>query len=205
MAYLLPNADPVHKVSIIPRGLAALGYTLQRPDDERYLMTQHDLETRIQVLLAGTVAEEIVFQNVSTGAQNDLERATSLARGMVMDYGMSKLGKITYRESSGSFLNENGFISGREHSERTAWEIDQEVRAIISNLYDKTKEMLSGHLPVLIKLANRLLKKEVIGTEELEAVIEEKERETEDPRDSSEAQMPNDEDITNEAERKAEV
>ncbi len=92
VAYSLPNTDPVHKVSIIPRGLAALGYTMQRPDDDRYLMTQSELESRIQILLAGTITEEIIFDDVSTGAQNDLERASEIARSMVMDYGMSRLG-----------------------------------------------------------------------------------------------------------------
>ena len=97
VAASLPNTDPVHKVSIIPRGLAALGYTMQRPEGDRYLVTQSELESRIQVLLAGTVAEEMVFGDVSTGAQNDLERATDIARSMVMDYGMSRLGRVTYR------------------------------------------------------------------------------------------------------------
>ena len=96
VAYSLPNTDPVHKVSIIPRGLAALGYTMQRPEDDRYLMTQGELESRIQVLLAGTMAEEMIFDDVSTGAQNDLERATEIARSMVMDFGMSRLGRVNY-------------------------------------------------------------------------------------------------------------
>ena len=99
VAYSLPNTDPVHKVSIIPRGLAALGYTMQRPEGDRYLMTQSELESRIQVLLAGTVAEEMIFNDISTGAQNDLERATEIARSMVMDFGMSRLGRVNYRES----------------------------------------------------------------------------------------------------------
>ena len=99
VAASLPNTDPVHKVSIIPRGLAALGYTMQRPEGDRYLLTQSELESRIQVLLAGTLAEEMIFGDVSTGAQNDLERATEIARSMVMDYGMSRLGRASYRES----------------------------------------------------------------------------------------------------------
>ena len=102
VAYSLPNTDPVHKVSIIPRGLAALGYTMQRPEGDRYLMTQGELESRIQVLLAGTVAEEMIFDDISTGAQNDLERATEIARSMVMEYGMSRLGRVNYRESGRS-------------------------------------------------------------------------------------------------------
>ena len=99
VAASLPNTDPVHKVSIIPRGLAALGYTMHRPEGDRYLVTQSELESRIQCLLAGTVAEEMIFGDVSTGAENDLERATDIARSMVMDFGMSRLGRVTYRES----------------------------------------------------------------------------------------------------------
>ncbi|MDO4587320.1 MAG: ATP-dependent zinc metalloprotease FtsH [Planctomycetia bacterium] len=173
MAYSLPNADPVHKVSIIPRGLAALGYTLQRPDDERFLMTKSELETRIQILLAGTIAEDIAFQDVSTGAQNDLERATEIARNMVMNFGMSRLGRINYRESPSSYLNDNNFISTRQHSERTAWEIDREVKSIIDSLYEKTYEFLSNQFELLKKLAQRLLEKEIIDAEELRNVIEE--------------------------------
>ena len=99
VAYSLPNTDPVHKVSIIPRGLAALGYTMQRPEGERFLMTQAELESQIQILLAGTLAEEIVYRDVSTGAQNDLQRATDIARAMVTEYGMSRLGRIHFSDS----------------------------------------------------------------------------------------------------------
>ena len=122
VAYSLPNTDPVHKVSIIPRGLAALGYTMQRPEGDRYLMTQSELESRIQVLLAGTVAEELVFGDVSTGDQNDLERATEIARSMVMDYGMSRLGKVNFRESRpvGVPGRRRGFPRERTHSEQTS-------------------------------------------------------------------------------------
>src|SRR5262249_21767336 len=102
VAYCLPNTDPVHKVSIIPRGLAALGYTMQRPLQDRFLMTKGELESRIQVLLGGTLTEEIIFTDISTGAQNDLERASEIARSIVMDYGMSRLGRVTYRESGRS-------------------------------------------------------------------------------------------------------
>jgi len=98
VAHCLPGADPVHKVSIIPRGMAALGYTMQRPEGDRYLMTQSELETRLMVLMGGQLAEEIIYDEISTGAQNDLERATEIARSMVMDYGMSRLGKVSYRE-----------------------------------------------------------------------------------------------------------
>ncbi len=148
VAYSLPNTDPVHKVSIIPRGLAALGYTLQRPEGDRYLMTQGELESRIQVLLAGTAAEEMVFDDVSTGAQNDLERASAIARSMVMDFGMSRMGRVNYRESSRSpFLASSGEMTREHsHSEQTAREIDQEVKRIIDESMEKVRHILETRL-----------------------------------------------------------
>ena len=173
VAYLVPGSDPVHKVSIIPRGIAALGYTLQRPEDDRYLMTKLQLEGRIQVLLGGTIAEELVFVDFSTGAQNDLERATEIARSMVMDFGMSRLGRINFRETSthNMYLGEAGFIGGRMHSEKTAWEIDQEIKTILENLYEKTKQLLVDKREILTKLSDTLLEKEVLDTDELTKII----------------------------------
>ena len=134
VASSLPNTDPVHKVSIIPPGLAALGYTMQRPEGDRYLLTQSELESRIQVLLAGTLAEEIDFRRHFHGAQNDLERATEIARSMVMDYGMSRLGRASYRESRRSiFLAAQNELAGeRTHSEHTAREINEEIKHILA-------------------------------------------------------------------------
>jgi cell division protease FtsH len=174
VAYSLPNTDPVHKVSIIPRGLAALGYTLQRPEGDRYLLTQGELESRIQVLLAGTCAEELVFDDVSTGAQNDLERASAIARSMVMDYGMSTLGRVNYRESSRSpFLATGGdFQREHSHSEQTAREIDQEVKRIIDESMEKVRVILQARMPSLRALSARLIEKEVIDSDELKAIIE---------------------------------
>ncbi|MDR1486137.1 MAG: ATP-dependent zinc metalloprotease FtsH [Planctomycetaceae bacterium] len=172
VAYFTPYSDPVHKVSIIPRGLAALGYTLQRPDDDRYLMTQNELEARIQTFLAGTIAEEMEFDAVSTGAQNDLERATEIARAMVMDFGMSKLGRVTYRDNPrGTFIGDT-MPKARQHSEKTAGEIDQEIRSIVDSLFDKTRELLHDKRAILERLTERLLEKEVIENEELKEVIE---------------------------------
>ena len=176
VAYSLPNTDPVHKVSIIPRGLAALGYTLQRPEGDRYLLTQSELESRIQVLLGGTVAEEMIFDDVSTGAQNDLERATEIARSMVMDFGMSRLGRVTFRERPG-----NPFLAGgpadypreRSHSEETAREIDQEIRRILDESLEKVRQILETRQKALLALASRLIEKEVIDNDELRAVVEE--------------------------------
>ena len=175
VACSLPNTDPVHKVSIIPRGLAALGYTMQRPEQDRYLMTQGELESRIQVLLAGTVAEEIVFEDISSGAQNDLERATEIARSMVMDYGMSRLGRVNFRESGRSpFLASNGEMSHAQgHSEQTAREIDEEVKRIIEEGLERVRHILVKRRKALEAIAGELLKQEVINAEELARIIEE--------------------------------
>jgi cell division protease FtsH len=175
VASSLPNTDPVHKVSIIPRGLAALGYTMQRPEDDRYLLTQSELESRIEVLLAGTLAEEMVYADVSTGAQNDLERASEIARGMVMDYGMSRLGRVTYRES-----NSSPFLAGsmpelgrsRGHSEQTAREIDEEVRRIMDAAIDRVRRTLETRRGALEAITARLIESEVIDGAELARLIE---------------------------------
>jgi cell division protease FtsH len=175
VAWSLPNTDPVHKVSIIPRGLAALGYTMQRPEDDRYLLTQSELESRVQVLLAGTIAEEMVYADVSTGAQNDLERASEIARAMVMDYGMSRLGRVAYRENPRSpFLAGAGadLPTARSHSEQTAREIDEEVRRIIDEAMAKVRRILEGRRTALEAVTRRLIECEVIDGEELQAIVE---------------------------------
>jgi cell division protease FtsH len=176
VAYSLPNTDPVHKVSIIPRGIAALGYTLQRPEGDRYLITQSELESRIQVLLAGTIAEEITFHDISTGASNDLERCTDMARGMVMQFGMSRLGRVNYRES-----NQSAFLAAaaggeerlRSHSEQTAREIDQEVKRIIDEGIERVRHILDVRGAALEALAKRLLDVECVDAAELKRIIDE--------------------------------
>jgi len=175
VASSLPNTDPVHKVSIIPRGLAALGYTMQRPEQDRFLMTQGELESRIQVLLAGTVAEEMVFDDVSSGAQNDLERATEIARSMVMDFGMSRLGRVNYRESNRSpFLIGGGdFPRMQSHSEQTAREIDEEVKRIIDEGLERVRHILSKRRAALDATSRELMRQEVIDSTELARIIEE--------------------------------
>ncbi len=174
VAFSLPDADPVHKVSIIPRGVAALGYTMQRPDDDRYLMTQAELEAQIQVLLAGTLTEEIVFRDISTGAQNDLERATAISRAMVMSYGMSRLGRVNFRESNRSaFLaHAAGDSFGRDYSENTAREIDQEVKRILDEAISKTRIILSERRSALEAVAQRLIEVEVVDAADLKRIVE---------------------------------
>ncbi|MFM7412344.1 MAG: cell division protein FtsH, partial [Planctomycetota bacterium] len=161
--------------SIIPRGLAALGYTMQRPEDDRYLLTQSELESRIQVLLAGTIAEEAVYADVSTGAQNDLERASEIARSMVMDYGMSRLGRVTYRESPRSpFLATAGgdLPAARSHSEQTAREIDQEVRRIIDDAMNRVRRIIETRRGALEAVTRRLMECEVIDGAELKEIVD---------------------------------
>jgi len=175
VAYSLPNTDPVHKVSIIPRGLAALGYTMQRPEQDRFLMTQGELESRVQVLLGGTVAEELVFEDISSGAQNDLERATEIARSMVMDFGMSRMGRVNFRESNRSpFLATGGEMPrGQSHSEETAREIDQEVKRIIDEGLERVRDILSKRRAALDATSHALIEQEVIDLEELSRLVEE--------------------------------
>ena len=175
VAFSLPNTDPVHKVSIIPRGFAALGYTMQRPESDRYLMTQGELESRIQVLLAGTVAEEMFFEDISTGASNDLERSTEIARSMVMDYGMSRLGRITYRDNSGPAFLANNASEEKLHaiSEETAREIDREVKRIVDESLEGVREILNMRRSALVALANRLMEIESVEANELKEIVDE--------------------------------
>ena len=173
VAFSLPNTDPVHKVSIIPRGFAALGYTMQRPESDRYLMTQGELESRIQVLLAGTVAEEMVFEDISTGASNDLERSTEIARSMVMDYGMSQLGRVTFRDNSGpAFLANANEEKLHTMSEETTREIDREVKRIVDESLERVREILHTRRSALIALAERLMEVESVEATELKAIID---------------------------------
>ena len=167
----LPGVDPVHRVSIIPRGVAALGYTLQLPTEDRYLMTRTELLNRLKVLLGGRVAEEIIFKEISTGAQNDLERGTAIARSMVTEYGMStKLGPLYYaKEKRGPFV---GFeFGGEPHSERVAGEIDAEVRTIVDDAYREVTALLTDKKSKLEALALMLLEKEMVDGAELEALL----------------------------------
>ncbi len=172
VAAALPNTDPVHKVSIIPRGLAALGYTMQRPESERYLMTKSELESNMKVLLAGTLTEEMMFQDISTGAQNDLERCTEIARSMVMDYGMSRLGRVNLRRSNRSaFLAGGGEGYQTMHSEEMSKLIDKEVTRIIEDSLAATREILEQRRDVLEAVTQKLLEVEAIDNDELMRLI----------------------------------
>jgi cell division protease FtsH len=174
VATALPNTDPVHKVSIIPRGLAALGYTMQRPDSDRYLMTKSELESRMKVLLAGTLTEEMIFSDISTGAQNDLERCTEIARSMVMDYGMSRLGRVNYRKSTSSpFLaGGGGDVHQTALSEEMAKQIDKEVVRILDDALAQTREILEQRREALEAVTQRLLEIESMDNDELRRLLD---------------------------------
>src|ERR1700732_5254338 len=157
------HADPVHKISIVPRGRGALGYTMQLPSEDQFLMTRSELLDRIRGLLGGRAAEEVVFAEVSTGAQNDLERATALARQMVALYGMSdRIGLANCVQRQPSFLNGQEFQLQRDCSEATAREIDEEVRKLLDLGYEQARETLSAHRDQLEHVAAELLKSESI-------------------------------------------
>ncbi len=176
VALSIPGADAVHKISIIPRGIAALGYTLQLPTEDRFLMTKTELENRIAVLLGGRVAEEIIFKEISTGAHDDLLKATDIAKSMVKVYGMSdKLGQVSFqRDRQPLFLQAGQQPPPGDYSEETSREIDCEVRRIIDEQYDRTRMLLGQREGVLRKAASVLMEKEVISGEELKAISEER-------------------------------
>ncbi|HPZ40472.1 MAG TPA: ATP-dependent zinc metalloprotease FtsH, partial [Candidatus Atribacteria bacterium] len=173
VARALPNADPVHKVSIIPRGNMALGYTLQLPTEDRYLLSKQELLDRLAVLLGGRVAEEVVFKDATTGAQDDLKRATEIAREMVCEYGMSEiLGPLTLgRKHKEVFLGRD-IAEDRNYSEEIAYTIDKEVRAIIDQAYEKAQEIINRYREKLDLLAQRLVEKEVLEREEIEQILD---------------------------------
>jgi cell division protease FtsH len=173
VAEALPTTDKVHRVSIIPRGIGALGYTMQLPTEDRYLMTKSELEDRMAVLMGGRVAEELVFQEISTGAQNDLYRATDIARSMVREYGMSeRLGPMTFeRERRPMFLDIMMPVSPKDYSEATAQEIDQEVADLVVRAHRRAKEVLEKERDILEKAAQILLEKEVLEGEELRRIL----------------------------------
>ena len=169
----LPNADPVRRISIIPRGISALGYTLQLPTEDRYLMTKTELLDRMAVLLGGRVAEEITFGEISTGAHNDLQRTTDIATSMVKEFGMSeKLGYVTFEKEKNPLFLPSSIFSSKEYSEDTARQIDEEVKKIIDETYRKAKEILIAKKDKLEELAHLLLEKEVVEEADLKKILE---------------------------------
>ncbi|NKB57657.1 MAG: ATP-dependent zinc metalloprotease FtsH [Alphaproteobacteria bacterium] len=180
VARALPQTDVVHKVSIIPRGIGSLGYTIQRPTEDRYLMNRHELENKMAVLLGGRAAEVLVFDEISTGAADDLNKATEIARNMVTRYGMDPtLGHATYVEEPPRFLGDiaSQNLHGR-YSEETAQSIDRAVRALIASAFSRATDILGRYRETLDQTAERLLEKETLMADELPA-LETKEAATE--------------------------
>ncbi len=171
VAMALPGSDPVQKISIIPRGIAALGYTMQVPTEDRFLMRQTELENRIATLLGGRAAEEMVFNDISTGAHNDLSRATDIARSMVREYGMSpRLGQVYFAPPQQTRFLGTAPEAGREYSEATTRIIDEEVRRIIDEQYALVLQILEANRELLAQTATALLEDEVIEGDALQAL-----------------------------------
>ena len=172
VAESVKHADPVHKISIIPRGIAALGYTQQQPTEDRYLMTRPELLDRLAVLLGGRVAEELVFKEISTGAQNDLQRATDIARSMVAEYGMSdRLGLVTFEHPRQPMFLPQGFSPGKTYSEEKAGQIDEEVARVVEEAHQRVRKILSERLKILNDLARLLSKEEIVQGDELRKML----------------------------------
>ena len=168
---LLPNADAPHKVTILPRGMA-LGYTLTLPTEDRFLMSKSQMLDEMTVFLGGRVAEQTVFNEVTTGAQNDLERCTDMARRMVCEFGMSaNLGPLTLGKRNGPVFLGRDMHEDRNYSEEVAAKIDVEIRNIVDSCYDKATQLLTDHREVMDRIVVRLLEKETIGAEELQRLI----------------------------------
>jgi cell division protease FtsH len=173
VATMLPNLDPVHKISIVARGFGALGYTMQLPLEDRYLMTTQDLHSQLAVLLGGRSAEEIAFGEVTTGAQNDLQRATDIARAMVTEFGMSEaLGAVNYNGHKRAAFLESPFMQEKgNYAEDTAQKIDAEVKRILTEAHDTARRILREKRDVLETLSERLLEKEVVEADELMEIM----------------------------------
>ena len=169
---ILPEANPVQKISIVSRGIAALGYTLNMPLEDRYLMTREELQDTLAAILGGRAAEEVVFGEISTGAANDLQQATQMAERMVKEFGMSeRVGLVAHREErSQQFLGMG--VADRPYSDDTARLIDEEVKGIIGTGYDRAKDLLAQHRQALEEIVKILFEKEVMDGDELRAILE---------------------------------
>jgi len=173
VASALPGSDPVHKISIIPRGVGALGYTIQRPTEDRFLMTREELENKMAVLLGGRAAEHIVFAHLSTGAADDLQKVTDIARSMIMRYGMDeKLGHVAYEAQRRSFLGDPAAMTAeRSYSEETAREIDCAVRILVERTFQRTVQLLTERRSQLETGAQQLLAKETLNEQDLKVLL----------------------------------
>src|SRR5208337_3985749 len=174
VAAMMKYSDPLHKVTIIPRGMA-LGVTMQLPIDDKHTYSRDYLETRIAIMMGGRVAEELFLHQMTTGAGNDIEQATELARKMVCEWGMSSLGPLTFGKKEEQIFLGREIAQHRDYSEDTAIKIDQEVRRIADDGYKAAVDVLSGHRETLEKIAQMLLEREVLDANEIQMIIEGKE------------------------------
>jgi len=173
VALAVPSGEPIHKISIIPRGVAALGYTLQLPVEEKFLSSESELKDQIAILLGGRVAEELVFGDVSSGAVNDLERASEIARDMVTRLGMSEaLGPLTYGRRQQSLYLGGDYVEDKNYSEATAQKIDEAVQGLVREAHERARVILDRQRNALDKLASRLQEKEVLSGDELHALLD---------------------------------
>ena len=171
LSYALPHTDPIHKISIISRG-RALGYVITLPEEDRYLKSKNELLDNVTQLLGGRVSEEMTFEDVTSGAQNDLERSTKIARRMVTEFGMSpKLGPITFKSGEDEIFLGKEIVSRPHYSDKTAAEIDEEVHKIIEDCYKKAKGILTENKSSLAKLADKLMGKETLSREEVTKIL----------------------------------
>jgi cell division protease FtsH len=171
VAALMPFADPLHKVTIIPRGMA-LGVTMQLPETDKHNYTLDYLNTQIAVMMGGRLAEEIFLNQMSTGAGNDIERATEMARKMVCEWGMSSLGPLTFGKKEEQIFLGREISQHRDFSEETAREIDSEVRRLVGAGYEKAKNIITENRESLIRIAQALLEREVLDANELKLILE---------------------------------
>jgi cell division protease FtsH len=171
VAALMPYADPLHKVTIIPRGMA-LGVTMQLPETDKHNYTREYLATQIAVMMGGRLGEEIFLNQMSTGAGNDIERATEMARKMVCEWGMSGLGPLTFGKKEEQIFLGRELSQHRDFSEETARQIDSEVRRIVNGGYDSARKLIEDNKDILVRIAEALLEREVLDAADLKLILE---------------------------------
>ena len=182
VAKLIPGTDPIHKVTIIPRGMA-LGLTQQLPIDERHTYPRTYLINNIAILLGGRAAEELILNDFTTGAANDIERATGLARKMVCEWGMSdEMGPLTFGKKDEQIFLGREIATHKDHGNETAEKIDKAVSRIVTENYERAKTLLSKSTDILHKLSEELLIKEVLNADELDAIVNSKKKKGRSPR-----------------------
>ncbi len=188
LSVFLSDTDPLHKVSIIPRGIGALGYTMQLPQQDRYITTENELLSRICVLLGGRISESLILGELSTGAQNDLEIATELARKMVTQFGMSpKLGNVTLGQKQGPIFLGRDLVEHKDYSEETARLIDEEIKRVIDKAYSRAESVIKDNKDKLNELSSVLLEREILNAEEVRKILGIKDKENTSQNESEDA------------------